>query len=817
MKKIRKSHVRGTLSGLACLGLALLVPATAMAGGLSQAAPGANPQRALLDRYCVTCHNGRTKAGNLTLDRADVTHLAADPQVWEKVTRKLKAGVMPPSGQPRPDAQTQESMVNWLETELDRVAAASPNPGRTEAFHRLNRVEYRNAIRDLLALEVNIDDFLPLDDASYGFDNIAGVLKLSQSLLERYLSTAKTIARMAVGGAPAAVDSDTYRLQPDSQQHARMAGLPFGTRGGTTVTHLFPQDAEYEIRLEVTGAGTSQDVHKVEITLDGLPIRTFTIGPRAQSGAGNAPGNAVVVRYDEADKLLVRIPVQAGPHEVAAFFSQKPSVLLEQVREPFQNPRISGNDGGPGGRQPALTAVRVMGPYNPAGPGDTPSRRRIFICRPASAAENEPCARRILGGLARRAYRRPVPAEDLDALLEFYRQGQRQAGTFDGGIEMALRRMLAEPRFLFRIETDAPRPSEPAKGTGPGVYRVSDLELASRLSFFLWSSIPDNELLTLAERGRLSQPHALRAQVRRMLADPKAEALTLNFAGQWLQLRNMNTVRPGDPFSLTFNDTLRHDLKRETELLFDSLVREDRSVVDLLNANYTFLNERVAQHYGIPNVKGMHFRRVALPDDSPRRGILGHASILTITSHAIRTSPVFRGKWILNTVLGTPPPEPPANVPALVDKKTQGRTLSVRERMAQHRANPVCSACHALIDPTGFALENFDAIGRWRTVDESYNKIDATGVLPDGSKFDGVVELRAVLTKNPAPFVNTMTEKLLTYALGRGVEYYDMSAVRKIARDAAPGGYRFQRIVQGVVESAPFMMRSLGADANPSH
>lgn len=798
MKTSVTTKLGTALRALAPVGLAAaLLPVTAQG---AQVPAKANPQRVLLDRYCVTCHNPRMKAGNLTLDSVDVTNPGANPQVWEKVTRKLKAGVMPPSGRPRPDALTHESMVAWLETELDRGAAAHPNPGRTEAFHRMNRTEYRNAVRDLLALEIDVDDYLPLDDASYGFDNIAGVLKLSQSLLERYLSTAKSLARMAVGGAPPAIDSDTYRLQPDTQQHARMAGLPFGTRGGTKVTHLFPQDAEYEIRLEVAGAATALEVHKVEIALDGQPVRTFTIGPRAQRNWGNA--------YDEADKLQVRIPVHAGPHEITAFFHQKPTVLLEQVREPFQNPRIAGNDGGPGGPQPALTALRVMGPYGAAGPGDTPSRRRIFVCRPASGADGEPCARRILGSLARRAYRRPVRTEDLDALLMFYRQGQREAGTFDGGIELAIRRMLAEPLFLFRIEMDPPRQA----GSVPATYKVSDLELASRLSFFIWSSIPDDELLTLAERGRLSQPQVIRAQVRRMLADEKAESLTKNFAGQWLQLRNMDTVKPGDPFSLTFNDTLRHDLKRETELLFDSIIRENRSVVELLTADYTFLNERVAQHYGIPNVKGMHFRRVQLPEGSPRRGILGHASILTITSHAIRTSPVFRGKWILNTVLGTPPPEPPANVPALVDKKTQGRTQSVRERMAQHRSNPTCSACHSLIDPAGFALENFDAIGRWRTVDESYNKIDATGILPDGSKFDGVVELRAVLTNRPDRFVTTMTEKLLTYALGRGVEYYDMPAVRRIVRDAAPGGYRFQRIVQGIVESAPFLMRTAGGE-----
>ena len=773
------------------------------------AAPAADTRQALLKQYCITCHNHRLNTGNLALDTLDLADAGSNASVWEKVVRKLRAGVMPPAGRPRPDERTHDAFVGWLEGELDRAAAAHPNPGRTETFHRLNRSEYQNAIRDLLHIELNIADLLPADDSSYGFDNIAGVLRISPALMERYLSAAKTISRLAVGAPLTAVDHEVYGVAPDAQQHDHVDGLPFGTRGGLVVRHLFPLDGEYDIKVDVTGANAIREPQQLEVTIDGVQVRLFTLAGRA--GASDSV-------YDSADKLVTRVSVPAGPRDVGVAFVKKAALLVEQAREPFQNPRISGNDGGPGGSMPGVMSLTVIGPYDPKGAGDTPSRRRIFACHPSSAAQEHACARQILSTLARRAFRGSVPDDVLADLLRFYSEGRADGGTFDAGIEFALRRLLVSPEFLFRVEADpgagtATRrvAATPADASQTGVYRISDLELASRLSFFLWSSIPDDELLDVASSGRLRQPGVIERQVRRMLADPRAESLTTNFAGQWLQLRNMATVRPGDPYSLTFDETLRQAMWRETELFFESVLRENRSVMDMLTADYTFLNERLAVHYGIPGIQGSHFRRVTLPADSPRRGILGHGSILTMTSHAIRTSPVFRGKWVLMNVLGTPPPEPPPNVPALVDKKTQARVQTMRERMAQHRANPTCAACHSLIDPAGFALENFDAIGRWRVVDESFNAIDASGALPDGTKFNGVQELRAALIRRPERFVTTVTEKLLTYALGRGLEYYDMPAVRRIVRDAAKDGYRFQTIVRGVAESYPFTMRRVDA------
>jgi mono/diheme cytochrome c family protein len=765
------------------------------------AASQQDARQALLKRYCITCHNDRLKTGNLALDALDLNSVGASAPVWEKVVRKLRAGVMPPAGRPRPDEATHDAFVGWLEGELDRSAAARPDPGRTETFHRLNRSEYQNAIRDLIALEMNIADLLPADDSSYGFDNIAGVLRISPALMERYLSAAKTISRLAVGAPLPAVDHEVYKVVADTQQHDHVEGLPLGTRGGLAVQHLFPLDGEYEIKVEVSGAAAIREPHQLEVTIDGVQVRLFTLAGRA--GAGSSV-------YDSEDKLVARATVPAGPHDVGVAFVKKAAVLVEQAREPFQNPRISGNDGGPGGSMPSVTSLTVIGPYESKGAGSTPSRRRIFVCQPATAAQETACARQILSTLARRAFRGPVPEDALNDLLRFYGDGRSEGGTFDAGIEFALRRLLVSPEFLFRVEPD-PAASAAAVASAPAasVYRVPDLALASRLSFFLWSSIPDDELLDVASSGRLRQPAVLEQQVRRMLADRRSESLTTNFAGQWLQLRNMATVRPGDPYSLTFDETLRQAMWRETELFFDSVLRENRGVMEMLTADYTFLNERLAVHYGIPGIQGSHFRRVTLPPDSPRRGILGHGSILTMTSHAIRTSPVFRGKWVLMNVLGTPPPEPPPNVPALVDRKTQAKVQTMRDRMAQHRDNPACSACHSLIDPAGFALENFDAIGRWRVVDESFNPIDASGALPDGTKFDGVQDLRAALVRRPERFVTTVTEKLLTYALGRGLEYYDMPAVRRIVREAAKDGYRFQTIVRGVAQSYPFTMRRI--------
>jgi hypothetical protein len=765
-------------------------------------------QRALLDQYCVSCHNDRVKSGNLALDRVDLTRAGQDPQLWEKVVRKLRAGLMPPVGRPRPDDSSYDGFRMWLQDELDRAAAAHPDPGRTEIFHRLNRTEYHNAIRDLLGLDIDITDLLPADDSSYGFDNIAGVLKISPSLMERYLDAAKTISRLAVGAPLPAVDSKTYRMVPDLEQHERQDDLPFGTRGGTLIHHLFPQDGEYEIRLEVGGAALAREPDRVEITIDGQQVKVITLTPRA--GRGRQPAGAI---RDPESRLTARLAIKAGPRDVGVAFYKKPLDLIEDVRDPFPNPRISGNDGGAGGAGPYLTGVTVVGPFSSDGAGDTPSRRRVFTCHPATAADEPRCARTILATLARRAYRGFGTDEDLGVLLDFYKQGRGESADFERGIEFALRRLLVDPQFLFRLEPDpivarrAAAAGSRAAGQAQQSYRLSDLQLASRLSFFLWSSIPDDELLDVAAQGKLKDAGVLDRQVTRMLSDQRSEALTKNFAGQWLLLRNIETVRPGDPYSLAFDETLRRSFQRETELFFDSVVRENRSVLELLTANYTFLNERLAGHYGIPNVQGSHFRRVTLPDDSPRRGILGQGSVLTITSHAIRTSPVIRGKWILNNILGTPPPDPPPNVPALVDRKTQAKVQTMRERMSQHRANAVCASCHNMIDPAGFALENFDAIGRWRTVDESYNPIDASGALPDGTKFNGVVELRAALVRRPERFVNTVTEKLLTFALGRGLEYYDMPAVRRIVADSAAEGYRFPALVAGVVRSYPFLMR----------
>jgi mono/diheme cytochrome c family protein len=761
--------------------------------------------RALLDQYCVTCHNrlvvdapdappnallSQLRAVGLKLDALDLSAVATNAAHWEPVVRKLRAGLMPPAGLPRPDPATLDGFRVWLETALDGAAAARPNPGRTASFHRLNRAEYGNAIRDLLALEIDIDDFLPADDAGYGFDNIGGVLRMSQSLLERYLDASRTISRLAVGSPPSVPFSETFRTAQDGQQHERAVGLPFGTRGGMLLSYLFPLDADYDLSIQLSGTRGLRDEHRLEVTVDGEPIEQFTIG--------------------SASTIALRLRVAAGPRDIGVAFYRNPPVLVEQVRERFQNPRTAGNSGGPGGAMPFVSSVTIAGPYNASGPGQTPSRDRIFSCQPATVDEEPACARRILSDLARRAYRRPVSDDDIEVLLEFYAMGRAGASdpesAFERGIELALRRLLVSPEFLVRIEVD------PA-GIAPDTpYVMTDLEVASRLSFFLWSSIPDEELLALAERGALSNPAELERQVRRLLADPRSKALTINFAGQWLQLRNLATVvRPGEPYAVAFDETLRQAMITETELFFDSVVRQDRGVLELLTADYTYLNARLAGHYDIPNVQGAHFRRVGLAADSPRGGLLGQGSILTLTSHAIRTSPVLRGKWILDNILGTPPPDPPPNVPALEDSKTSARVATMRERMSAHRDNPVCAACHSMIDPAGFALEGFDAIGRFREVDEWFNPIDTSGALPDGTAFDGAAQLRVALVQKPQRFVGTVTEKLLTYALGRGLDYYDMPAVRRIVRESADADYGMQAIIVGIVNSYPFLHRRSGS------
>ena len=791
--KSRLGLLTVTVVGLTVLFLAL-PQAAGLQQGTPQAASSATERQNLLRRYCIGCHNDRLETGGLSLEAVDLTNVGAHPDVWERVVRKLRGGIMPPVGRPRPSEAITDTFTTFLETALDQAAAVRPNPGRTEILHRLNRAEYRNSIRDLLSLELDVANFLPADDSSYGFDNIAGVLRMSQSLMERYLTAARIISRMAVGSPPPAVDSAVYRIASDMPRQDRQAGLPFGTRGGLLVDHFFPQDAEYDIKVAVSGARGIREPEQLEISIDGKQVQLFTLGP-PESGAG-----AASYVQPDADTEM-RVAVAAGPRSVGVTFFKNPIGLVEQVRNVFDSPGVMGNPG-IGGTMPSVSSVTITGPYNASGAGSTPSRERVFVCRPSSPAEEGPCAKTIVSALARRAYRGFVTDAKVELLLQFYDEARAEGGGFENGIERAINRLLISPEFLYRIEAD------PETDAASQVYRISDLSLASRLSFFLWSSIPDEELLALAEQGRLSDPAVLERQVRRLLGDPRSEALTRNFAGQWLQLRNLEAVvRPGDPYSLAFDEALRQGLLHETELFIDSIVRENRKLVEILTANYTFLNERVARHYEIPTIQGSHFRRVTLPVDSHRRGLLGHGSVLTVTSHAIRTSPVKRGTWILDNVLGTPPPDPPPNIPALDDKKTSAKVASLRERMSAHRANPVCASCHNVIDPTGFALENFDAIGRWRAVDGSFNVIDASGVLPDGTAFANVSEMTDALVRRPERFVKTVTEKLLIYALGRGLESYDMPTVRKIVADAAPDDYRIHAIILGIVNSYPFLNR----------
>ena len=776
--------------------LALLAACFVTAAGVAagQQAPAAG--QALIDRYCVTCHNDRLDTGGFSFESLDVANVAAHPEAWEKVVRKLLAGAMPPRPRPRPDQETYDGFRGWLEGELDAVAAASLNPGRTETFHRLSRTEYRNAVRDLIALDVDVDELLPADDTSYGFDNIAGVLGVSPTLMDRYLSAARKISRLAVASPVPSPTAETFRVASDLGQDRRMEGLPFGTRGGMVVEYNFPEDAEYLIEILPDGP-LRIEPHDLEISIDGERIELLTVGKAPD------PDDPRGLYTPQIDKLEVRVPVTAGPHEVGVAFLRKTSAEPEGIRKLYLRPFTGEGSGGDSRYQPYVESMTIAGPYESSGARPvegTPSRERIFTCRPAAgeAADETACAHEILSAVARRAYRRPVTDEDVARLLTFYDRG-RAAGSFDTGIEMALRRLLVSPEFLFRIERD---PEGFAAGAS---YRVSDLELASRLSFFLWSSIPDDELLEAAARGELSDDRVFEAQVERMLADPRSDALIGNFAGQWLTLRNAAAVQPDEDAFPDFGEGLRRAFRRETELLFGSILREDRSTLDLLAADYTFVNERLARHYGIPNVRGSHFRRVPLADVA-RGGLLGHGSILTVTSYANRTSPVNRGKWVLENILGTPPPPPPPDVPDLATAEG-GQALSMREAMEQHRANPVCASCHRLMDPVGLSLENFDAIGRWRDRSETRGAIDATGELPDGTPFDGPAGLKAALLSHPDRFVTTVTEKLMTYALGRGVEYYDAPAVRAIVRDAAGDGYRLSSLVKGVVRSAPFQMR----------
>jgi hypothetical protein len=710
-------------------------------------------EQAIVNQYCVTCHSERLKTGNLVLEKLNPTQASANAETWERVIRKVRAGMMPPAGAPRPDRGTLDGFAASLETQLDRASAAHPNPGAT-ALHRLNRNEYGNAIRDLLALDVDVSTLLPADDSAEGFDNVADVLRVSPSLMDRYVAAAAKISRLAVGDAAIGATTSTYRTSSISED------IPLGAPGGLAVRHYFPVDGVYSFKVK-GGGGIPYDnrVSKIEVTVDGESVSLVEVG-----------------YYVTAD---FKLTLKAGSHALGfALLEKDPQEINHTWRV------VPGNV--------SVTNVAIAGPLSSTGPGDTPSRRAIFVCHPQAGTDDVPCAKRILSTLARRAYRGPVTDGELETLLGFYQRG-RNTGSFDSGIQLAVQRMLVSPRFVFRFE------EEPDKIPAGAAYRISDLELASRLSFFLWGSIPDDELLNLASTNKLSDPSVLRQQTLRMLRDSRSDALVKNFAGQWLFLREVKNA-PGPA-----NTELKQAFQHETELLFQSILREDRSTLDLLNADYTFVNERLARHYSIPNIYGNHFRRVQVTDPA-RRGLLGQGSLLLVTSVADRTSPVARGKWILENLLGVNAPVPPPNVPALEESASKNEPRSVRQQMELHRRNAACAGCHKIMDPIGLSLENFDLTGKWRDADQGV-RIDASAELVDGTKLNGPASLRAALLDRSDVFLTTMTEKLMTYGLGRGVRYFDMPAVRNIVREAGKNDNRFSSFVLGIVESTPFQMR----------
>jgi hypothetical protein len=813
-------------------GFGLLAAISAIAAGCGPGGHVAEEQAQTVAVHCLDCHNGIDRSGGLELESLDFTDPAAYAATLEKMLRKLKAGMMPPVDGPELNPTRRAEFVDWAESALDAAAVAAPDPGRTVPFHRLNRAEYANAIRDLLEVEVDVAALLPADDVSYGFDNIAGVSKVSPTLLERYLAAADVVSRRAVGRPAPFENIDYFRVPDDRSQERRLPGMPWGTRGGMRIGYTFPVDAEYLISAELArdlneGMPMYAEDQELEISIDGERVGLFTLEgvplapprpPRRTEGDSDSDGpppiSQITRRFNlgfgeraarnEADRdWQVRVPVQAGRREVVVTFIGRTAALDETARLPFLRPYPSGVNIPETRTGSYLRSVEIAGPYAATGPSDTlASRAALFRCEPAAATDRG-CAREILAPLVRRAYRRPVTEADLEPLLAFFAEGAAADG-FDAGVQLALKRLLVSPEFLFRIEQDP-------DGVAPDTpYKLSDVSLASRLSFFLWSSIPDETLLELAEAGRLGEPATLEREVRRMLADPKADALVESFAGQWLFLRNLDAIVPVQSNFPDFDDTLRQGLRRETELFFAAILREDRSAHELLDAGFTYLNERVARHYGINGISGSHFRRVELPEDSPRRGLLGHGSILAVTSYPDRTSPVIRGKWILENLLGTPPPNPPPDVPGLVETDGAGSVISMRERLAVHRANPTCASCHALMDPLGFALENFDAVGRWRTLGDAGEPIDAAGEMPDGTAFDGIDGLKATLLESEL-FLETLTEKLMTYALGRGVEPGDMPAVRRIVRAAADEDYRLSAFIMGVVDSVPFRVRRSGS------
>jgi hypothetical protein len=751
--------------------------------GLAWQARAQTAPAALLNQYCVTCHNERLKTAGLVLNPSGLAHIPAGAETWEKVVRKLESGAMPPAGAPQPDASARRELLSLLKGELDRAAAEHPRAGKLPLLHRLSRTEYENAIRDLLDIEalpkeVDIGFLLPADNSSSGFDNIADLLFISPSTMERYIDAAHKISRFAVGDPKMPVLVNTYKMDPEHPQDERVDGLPFGTRGGLAIRSDFPVTGTYVIKVDLAGA--AREPHQLDILVDGERVDGAMLGADPKpAGRGGGRGRAPA-----PGPLEYRVHVNAGPRLLGVTFVEHADFFDESTLRPRMRTR---------GTLPAIASVTVSGPFDVTSPGESASRKRIFVC----AESTDDCARRILKTLVRRAYRRPSTEADLAELMPFYQTGKEK--NFELGVEKALERMLVSPQFLYRIER------QPADASAP--WRVSDLELASRLSFFLWSSIPDDHLLTLAEHEKLHDPAVLDAEVKRMLADTRSEALATNFAEQWLFLRDIDAKQPDEILFPEFDQTLREAMRRETELFVSSVFRENHSVLDLLSARYTFLNERLAQHYGVSGVRGSYFRRYTFAADSPRGGLPGQGSFLTITSYANRTSPVLRGKWVLQNLLASPPPPPPPNVPSLkTEGKEPGKTLTMREAMSAHRANPACAGCHARMDPIGFAMENFDAVGKWRDRDND-NAIDVSGVLPGGAKFEGVAGLKKELLRNPELFAGAAAENLLMYALGRNVQYYDRPSLRQIVRNAGREQYTFWTLVEEVVKTPAFQMR----------
>lgn len=761
-------------------------------------------QAELIDTYCTKCHNEEDWAGSLDLNLLNRNNVVSDAETWEKVMRKFRGNMMPPKGNERPDAKEKAEFVSWLQDSIDSAILAHPNPGKS-SLHRLNRTEYGNAIRDLFGLQVDISEFLPADDEGYGFDNIADVLRTSPSLLEQYLLASRKISELAVGDTALTPISKVYKVAPDLPQAQHIPGLPLGTRGGILMEHNFPLDAEYEFNSvlvrNIVGYMTGLEwPHQFEISIDGEQVFLAQVGGEEDNLSSDQNMSAAADMIDA--RLKTRIPVTAGLHKVAVTFIQKNSA---ETHEPLQlhtrDLDLQNMNG-----LPTLDYVDIIGPFNAVGSGDTASRNQIFTCYPETEAQQQECAATILGNIGKRAYRRPLENADLNMIMSFYADGAENGG-FEHGVQTALRFILTSPEFLFRSEPD---PESVAAGD---VYAVSDLALASRLSFFLWSSIPDEELLELATANKLNEPEIFEQQVDRMLRDPNALALVDNFAAQWLFLRNLKSINPDTRTFPDFDDKLRQAFRTETTLFITSIMQNDSTILDMINADYTYVNDRLAQHYGIPNIYGSHFRRVEQTDPN-RRGLLGQGSVLTVTSYPNRTSPVLRGKWVLENLIGAPPPSPPPNVPALNENTPGLAALSVRDRLIQHRADPACSGCHAVMDPLGFSLENFDAIGRYRAKDAS-GAIDSSGELADGTPVTNALSLEQTLMQHPEYFVDTFTEKLLTYALGRGLEYYDMPVVRTITKQAENDDYRFSAIIKGIVSSVPFRMKQADAKNNP--